>query len=35
MKEIYASLDLGSSTIKLVVGELLNTNINVLFAKIP
>ena len=33
MKEIYASLDLGSSTIKLVVGELLNTNINVLFAK--
>ncbi len=33
MKEIYASLDLGSSTIKLVVGEVLNSNINVLFAK--
>lgn len=33
MKDIYASLDLGSSTFKLVVGELLNSNINVLFAK--
>lgn len=33
VKDIYASLDLGSSTIKLVVGELLNSNINVLFAK--
>lgn len=33
MKDIYASLDLGSSTIKLVVGEILNSNINVLFAK--
>ncbi len=33
MKDIYASLDLGSSTFKLVVGELLNSNINVLFSK--
>jgi len=33
VKDIYASLDLGSSTIKLVVGELINSNINVLFAK--
>jgi len=33
MKNIYASLDIGSSTIKLVVGELINSNINVLFAK--
>ena len=33
LKDIYASLDLGSSTIKLVVGEVLNSNINVLFSK--
>ena len=33
MKNIYASLDIGSSTIKLIVGELINSNINVLFAK--
>lgn len=32
MKKVYASLDIGSSTIKLVVGEVLNTNIQVLFA---
>lgn len=32
MKKVYASLDIGSSTIKLVVGEMLNTNVQVLFA---
>ena len=33
MKGIYAILDIGSSTIKLLVGEVTNANINVLFAK--
>lgn len=33
MKEIYASLDLGGSTVKLVVGEVLNASVKVLFAK--
>ena len=33
MKDIYASLDLGNSTIKLVVGEIVNSTISVLFAK--
>ncbi len=32
MKKVYASLDIGSSTIKLVVGEMINTNVQVLFA---
>lgn len=32
MKKVYASLDIGTSTIKLVVGELINTNIQVLYA---
>lgn len=32
MKKVYAGLDIGSSTIKLVVGEVMNTNIQVLFA---
>ncbi len=33
MKDIYASLDLGNSTIKLVVGEIINSTISILFAK--
>ena len=33
MRDIYASLDLGNSTIKLVVGEIVNLTISVLFAK--
>lgn len=33
MKKIYASLDIGSYTIKLVVGEMVNTNVQILFAK--
>jgi len=33
MKDIYASLDLGNSTIKLVVGEIVGSTISVLFAK--
>ncbi len=33
MKDIYAVLDIGSATIKLLVGEVVNTNIMVLFAK--
>ncbi len=32
MKDIYAVLDLGSSTIKLVVGEIVNSNVNILYA---
>ena len=34
MKKIYASLDIGTSSIKLIVGEVINTNIHVLFANI-
>ena len=30
MKEIISSLDIGSSTIKLVVGEVYNNEVNVL-----
>lgn len=33
MRDIYASLDLGNSTIKLVVGEIVNSAISVLFSK--
>lgn len=33
MKDVYASLDLGNSTIKLVVGEIINSTISVLFSK--
>lgn len=33
MKDIYAILDIGSSTIKLLVGEAVSANINVLFSK--
>lgn len=33
MRDIYASLDLGNSTIKLVVGEFVNSKISVLFSK--
>lgn len=33
MKNIYAVLDIGSATIKLLVGEVVSANINVLFAK--
>ncbi len=33
MKDIYAVLDIGSATIKFLVGEVVSANINVLFAK--
>lgn len=33
MKDIYATLDIGSSTIKFLVGEATSSNINVLFVK--
>lgn len=33
MKDIYAILDIGSSTIKLLVGEAVSANINILFSK--
>jgi cell division protein FtsA len=33
MKDIYAALDIGSATIKLLVGETVSSNINVLFSK--
>lgn len=33
MKDIYAVLDIGSATIKLVVGEVVSANINILFSK--
>lgn len=33
MKDIYAVLDIGSATVKLLVGEVVSANINVLFAK--
>lgn len=33
MKDIYAVLDIGSATIKLLVGEVVSANINVLFSK--
>ncbi len=33
MKDIYASLDIGSSTIKLIVAEVINSNIHILFSK--
>lgn len=33
MKNIYAVLDIGSATVKLLVGEVVSANINVLFAK--
>lgn len=33
MNEIYAVLDIGSATIELLVGEVVNSNLNVLFAK--
>lgn len=32
VKKIYASLDIGSSSIKILVGEVINTNVQVLFA---
>lgn len=34
MKKIYASLDIGTSSIKLIVGEVINTNVYVLYANI-
>lgn len=33
MKDIYAVLDIGSATVKLLVGEVVSANINVLFSK--
>lgn len=33
MKDIYAVLDIGSATIKLLVGEVVSANINILFSK--
>lgn len=33
MKNIYAVLDIGSATVKLLVGEVVSANINVLFSK--
>ena len=33
MNEIYAVLDIGSATIELLVGEVVNSNLHVLFAK--
>lgn len=33
MKDIYATLDIGSATIKLLVGETVSANINILFSK--
>ncbi len=33
MKDIYAILDIGSATIKLLIGESLSANINILYAK--
>ena len=33
MKDIYAVLDIGNATVKLLVGEVVSANINVLFAK--
>ncbi|MDE6952854.1 MAG: cell division protein FtsA [Erysipelotrichales bacterium] len=33
MKDIYAVLDIGSATIKLVVGEVVSANINILFSR--
>ena len=33
MKNIYAVLDIGSATVKMLVGEVVSANINVLFAK--
>ena len=33
MKEIYAALDIGSATVKLLVAETVSSNINVLFSK--
>ncbi len=33
MEDIYAVLDIGSATIELLVGEVVNSNLNVLFAK--
>ena len=33
MKDIYAVLDIGSATVKFLVGEVVSANINVLFAK--
>lgn len=33
MKEIYAALDLGSATVKLLIGEAVGTNVNILFSK--
>jgi cell division protein FtsA len=33
MKEIYAVLDIGSTTIKLLVAETVSANINILFSK--
>lgn len=33
MKNIYAVLDIGSATVKLLVGEVVSANINILFSK--
>lgn len=33
MKDIYAVLDIGSATVKLLVGEVVSANINILFSK--
>ena len=33
MKDIYAVLDIGSATIKLLVGEVVSANINILFSQ--
>lgn len=33
MNEVYAVLDIGSATIELLVGEIMNSNLHVLFSK--
>ena len=33
MKEVYAVLDIGSATLKLFVGEIINSNVMYLFLK--
>ena len=34
MNEVYAVLDIGSASIELLVGEIINSNLHVLFSKI-
>lgn len=33
MNEVYAVLDIGSASIELLVGEIINSNLHVLFSK--